>query len=129
MINSFFIRFSLAFIMAMHSLPSFFTGDVFNFGREYLAKVGFGVFGLSLAFLIKGIHLISIPLLLLDRNLKIISILNIIIFLGGIIMIHGNEGWYVVGGGRNGVEFNFLLIFCFLSFIFPKGLYQKVKSL
>ena len=40
-------------------------------------------------------------------------------------MIHAKNGWYVVGGGSNGVEYNFLLIFCFMSFIFP---YQKIFS-
>lgn len=111
--------------MAMHSIPSFFTGDVLDFGKEYLSQQGFGSFGIPLAIIIKGIHLLSIPLLLINRNLKFISILNIIIFIAGIIMIHAKNGWYVVGGGSNGVEYNFLLIFCFMSFIFP---YQKIFS-
>lgn len=126
MINTFFLRFSLAIIMVMHSVPSVITGSIMSFGKDYLANEGFGALGLPIAFLVKGIHLISIPLLLLNKYLKYISILNIIILIIGIIMIHGNEGWYVVGAGRNGVEFNFLLIFCFLSFIFPKGLYKNL---
>lgn len=108
----------------MHSVTSFVSGDIMLFGREYLAHEGFGVLGVPLAFIVKGIHLISIPLLLMNKYLKVISILNICILIAGIIMIHGAEGWFVVGGGRNGVEFNFLMIFCFLSFIFPKGLYK-----
>jgi putative oxidoreductase len=28
----------------------------------------------------------------------------------GIAIVHFKEGWFVVGAGRNGVEFNFLLI-------------------
>jgi len=47
----------------------------------------------------------------------------------GIIMIHGAHGWYVVGGGSNGVEFNFLLIFSFLTFLFPEGLVKKSKEI
>lgn len=122
MIHSFFLRFSLAIIMIMHSVPSFYTGSVMIFGKEYLSGEGFGVFSVPLAIAVKLIHLVTVPLLLCSKKLKIISILNIIILLAGIIMIHAKEGWYVVGGGRNGVEYNFLLIFCFLSFIFPNGL-------
>lgn len=124
MINSFFIRFSLAVIMAMHAVPSFISMDVLDFGRSYLSGQGFGSFGIPAAILVKLIHLLSIPLLIWNKNLKCISVLNILILVMGIIMIHADEGWYVVGGGRNGIEYNFLLIFCFLSFVFPKGLYK-----
>ncbi|OJX29712.1 MAG: DoxX family protein [Chryseobacterium sp. 36-9] len=124
MINSFFIRFSLVVIMAMHAVPSFISMDVLDFGRVFLAEKGFASFGIPVAILVKLIHLVSIPLLLWNRYLKCISVLNILILVMGIIMIHAQEGWYVVGPGRNGVEYNFLLIFCFLSFVFPKGLYK-----
>jgi putative oxidoreductase len=46
----------------------------------------------------------------------------------GIILIHFREGWFVVGGGRNGMEFNLLLIFVLLSFIFPEGFTTKNKD-
>jgi putative oxidoreductase len=38
-------------------------------------------------------------------------------------MIHAAEGWYVVGAGRNGVEFNVLLIgvLVYLAIINKKG--------
>lgn len=126
MINSFFLRFSLAIIMIMHSVPSFYTGSVLAFGKEYLSGEGFGVFSVPLAIAVKLVHLVSVPLLFWNKNLKIISILNIFILIAGIIMIHASEGWYVVGGGRNGVEYNFLLIFCFLSFVFPKGIFKNL---
>ena len=31
-------------------------------------------------------------------------------------MVHFKEGWFVVGGGRNGMEYNFVLI-CILTAI------------
>jgi putative oxidoreductase len=43
----------------------------------------------------------------------------------GIIMVHYQEGWFVVGGGRNGVEFNILMIFVLLTLIFPDGSQKK----
>ena len=32
----------------------------------------------------------------------------------GIILVHLREGWFVVGGGRNGVEYSVLLVSIFL---------------
>lgn len=32
----------------------------------------------------------------------------------GIVMVHARNGWFVVGGGFNGVEYSVLLITCFL---------------
>lgn len=119
------LRFGLAVVMFMHSVPSIVTGDVLTFGSEFLANKGFGVLGVPLAICIKVIHLVSIYALLANKCLKLLAILNIIILISGIIMIHGQEGWYVVGGGRNGVEFSFILIFIFLSFLFPDGIRKK----
>jgi putative oxidoreductase len=70
---------------------------------------------------------VTIFALLFNKYLKPLAVLNIIIFIAGIIMIHGANGWYVVGGGRNGVEYNFLLIFSFATFLFPEGLTKKSK--
>lgn len=117
--NTFLLRFALMIVMIMHGIPSFITMSVIDFGG-YLSSI-FGSLGTPLAVTIKLVHVISIPALLFNRYLKLLSVLNIIIFLMGIIMVHGSNGWYVVGGGTDGVEYNVLLIFCFLTFIFPDG--------
>ena len=116
--NSFLLRLGLVVIMVMHSVPSFVNGSVIAFGNEYLANEGFGFLGLPLAILIKLIHFLSIYTLLANKYIRSTVILNTIILVAGIIMIHWREGWYVVGAGRNGMEFNFLLIVCFFSLIF-----------
>ncbi len=33
----------------------------------------------------------------------------------GIVLVHFGEGWFVVGGGRNGYEYSVLLIACFVA--------------
>lgn len=38
-----------------------------------------------------------------------------LILLGGIVLVHGHEGWFVVGGGRNGVEYSVLLLVCLVA--------------
>ena len=35
-----------------------------------------------------------------------------LIYLAGIILVHAAEGWFVVGLGRNGMEYSVLLIGC-----------------
>jgi putative oxidoreductase len=126
MTNTLLLRMALAVILFSHSFFSIVSGDVNHFGRDYLDKIGFEPLGLPLAWMIKLTHLLSIPFLLLNRQIKTIAIANILIFVAGIVLIHFKEGWFVVGGGRNGMEFNFLLICCFLSLMFPNGLFPKL---
>jgi len=123
--NTFFLRFALAVIFFMHSFFTILDGTVNDFGKLYLDAVGFAPLGVYIAWAVKLTHLISVPLLLLNKYLKPVAIANIAILVIGIFMVHLPEGWFVVGGGRNGVEFNFLLIFALLTILFPDGLKKK----
>ena len=123
--NTLLLRLALAVIMIMHGIPGMFDNGVNDFGNMYLNQVGFAPFGLVLAWLIKISHVATAILLLMNKYIKIASIVTIFILLVGIYMIHFQVGWYVVGGGRNGMEFNFLLIFAFLTLIYPNGINIK----
>ncbi|WP_278380621.1 DoxX family protein [Chryseobacterium arthrosphaerae] len=118
--KNFFLRFALSVILLMHSVVSIVSGDVNNFGLRYLDTIGFSPMGLYLAWAVKLTHLISAPALWWDRFIKPVAVCNILILVLGIYYVHWENGWFVVGGGRNGVEFNFLLIFCFLNLVFPE---------
>lgn len=124
--QTFLLRFALAVVFTMHGVPSIVEGSVNDFGNLYLNEVGFAPFGLYIAWAVKLTHVISVPLLLLNKYMKPVAIANIAILVMGIIMIHGPEGWYVVGGGRNGMEFNFVLIFGLLTVMFPNGLKKSI---
>ena len=124
--NTFFLRFSIAIILLAHSVPSFFDNSINDFGNGYLNQNGFAPFGVYLAWAIKISHVVAAVCLLTEKYIKLVSYLTIFILIMGIIMVHFKEGWYVVGGGRNGVEFNFLLIFAFLALIFPNGI-KKIE--
>jgi putative oxidoreductase len=118
--GSFLLRFAMAVIMLMHSIPSFSSGSVNDFGDGYLRGEGFGGMGLPLAWAIKLSHIAAAICLLVNRYIIPAGIISIIILLVGIWMVHLPNGWYVVGGGTNGVEFNFLLIFAWLSLMLGK---------
>jgi putative oxidoreductase len=71
-------------------------------------------------------HIIAAVLLLLNKYIKVAGFVTIFILIMGIILVHFQEGWFVVGGGRNGVEYNFLLIFVLLAIMYPNG-FKKSK--
>lgn len=100
----------VAIILLMHSIPGMLDGGVNAFGTEYLDKTGFAPAGLILAWGIKLSHIVCAVLLLTNRFVKLACIITVFILVVGICMVHLKEGWFVVGGGKNGVEFNLLLI-------------------
>jgi len=122
-----FLRIALIIIFLVHSLAGMFNDGINNFGNLYLNQVGFAPLGLPLAWLIKLSHIALVFSLVTDKYLKLTSFATIFILLMGIFMIHLKEGWFVVGGGRNGVEFNFLLIMSLLSVMYPNVL-NKIKK-
>jgi putative oxidoreductase len=111
----------------MHSVPSIISGDVNGFGTQYLDQIGFSPFGLYLAWLIKLSHIALCISLLTDKYLKPLGWITIVILLTGVFMLHIKDGWFVVGGGRNGVEFNVLLIASLLTIMYGKD-FWKGKS-
>jgi putative oxidoreductase len=124
----FFLKIALIAIFLMHSIPSIVTGDVNKFGKLYLDPIGFAPFGLYLAWLIKLGHVALCISLLTNKFLKPVGWINISILLVGIFILHIKDGWYVVGGGRNGVEFNVLLIAALLTIMYPKIVLFKPEA-
>ena len=113
-----FLRFPLIVILLMHSVLGMFNNGINDFGNLYLNEIGLAPFGVYLAWIIKLTHVVLAICLVFDKYTKLPIIVNIMVLIAGIFMIHIKEGWFVVGGGRNGVEFNFLLIFVLLYLFF-----------
>ncbi len=116
--DNIFLRFALVVTLLAHSLLGIFNNGINNFGNLYLNQIGFAPFGLFLAWAIKLSHIANAISLITDKYVKITSSITIFILLVGIYLIHFEAGWFVVGGGRNGMEFNFLLIFALLNVMF-----------
>jgi putative oxidoreductase len=123
--NLTFLRIALIVIFLIHSVPGMFDGGVNGFGNQYLNQVGFAPIGLPLAWAIKLSHVALAISLLTDRYLKWTAIITIIVLVAGIFMVHLKDGWFVVGGGRNGIEFNFLLIMALLYILYPNSILKK----
>lgn len=115
--NLFLLRLPVSAILLMHSVPGMFNNGVNDFGNLYLNQVGFAPVGVYLAWAIKLSHVVCAICILLNKYVKAASIITILILVTGIIMVHFKEGWFVVGAGRNGIEFNVLLIFVLLTLL------------
>jgi putative oxidoreductase len=116
------LRIATAIILLSHSVIGIFNNSINDFGNLYLNQIGFAPFGVFLAWSIKLSHIIAAVLLLLNKYIKLAGFVTIFVLIMGIILVHFKEGWFVVGGGRNGVEYNFLLICVLLAIMYPNGL-------
>jgi len=113
------LKLALVAIFAMHGIPSIVTGDVNNFGTMYLDTVGFAPLGLYLAWCIKLSHIALIISIVTRKYLRVLGWITLAILFVGIFMVHLEHGWYVVGGGSNGIEFNVLLIAGLFTVMYP----------
>ncbi|MBS1666320.1 MAG: DoxX family protein [Bacteroidetes bacterium] len=124
--NTFLLRCGVGIIFLSHSLHGIFTkNDVNDFGNLFLNKIGFSPFGVFIAWGVVISQIITSLLLIVNKVVKISCIINIVILIFGIVTVHFAEGWYVVGAGRNGMEFSFILIVVLVTLIMSVGRYEK----
>ena len=126
--NTFLLRLAVAVILLMHSIPGMFNNGINDFGNYYLNEIGFSSLGVPLAWAIKLSHVLCALCLLFNKFTKPAAIVTILILIAGIILVHFKEGWFVVGAGRNGIEFNLLLVVVLLTILFPNGLKKKTTT-
>ncbi len=120
--KGFLLRIPMAIILFIHGVGGMFNNGVNDFGNFFLNQIGFAPFGVHIAWLIKISHLVCVICLLANKYIKWPVIVTIFVLIMGIVLVHFKEGWFVVGGGRNGWEYNFLLIFVLLAILFPEGI-------
>lgn len=107
------LRVSLAVLIFIHGAHRLYDGGVTGFGG-FLDSQGFP-FGLALAWGITIYELVGPVLLLARRFVAPIAVVSAIQYGTGIWLVHWQHGWFVVGSGRNGMEFSVLLIVALLS--------------
>lgn len=121
------LRFAVAVILLTHSVFGMFDNGVNDFGNLYLNQIGFAPFGVVIAWLIKLSHVVAAILLIANKYIKLAGFVTIFVLIMGIILVHFREGWFVVGGGRNGMEYNFLLIIVLLTVMYPNGFKKEIN--
>ena len=107
------IRLVLAVLMFAHGMTRISNGIVDDFG-VFLGSRGIPL-GFFVAWAITLFELVGSVLLAVGFYTYIIALLFAVELALGIAMIHWKEGWFVVGAGRNGIEYSVLLITAFLA--------------
>lgn len=126
--NTFILRVAVSIILLTHGIPGMFNNGINDFGNLFLNEIGFAPFGVAIAWSIKLSHVAVAICLLFQKFLKPACVITIFILIMGIALVHFKEGWFVVGGGRNGLEYNFLLICVLLAIMFPNGLKATIQQ-
>lgn len=109
------LRVAVAILMFIHGASRATTGGVAPFGG-WLSELGFPG-GIALAWTVTLLELLTTPLLAAGRFVVPIAAWFAFQLTLGIILVHAREGWFVVGRGRNGVEYSVLLITCLVVLI------------
>ena len=107
------VRITVALLLLVHSAYRIILGDVPGFG-QYLGSAGYPL-GVALAWLITLVTLAASIAMIVQRLVVPACISHMVVLVVGIIMIHASAGWFVVGGGRNGMEYSILLIACLFA--------------
>ena len=106
------LRLVLAVIIAAHGWARLTHGAVAPFGN-WLSGLGFPL-GMAIAWGITLLEIGGSALIALRRFVLPLTLLYAFIYTMGIVLVHAKAGWFVVGLGRNGMEFSVLLIACLL---------------
>lgn len=105
-----FLRVGVAVLLFIHGAFRTSTGGVAGFG-EWLTSLGFPA-GIAWAWAVTVIELAGAPLMAAGKFVVPIAAWLAFQLVLGIALVHAHEGWFVVGGGRNGMEYSVLLILC-----------------
>jgi putative oxidoreductase len=104
------LRAGTAILLIIHGVARAWLGIVDDFGVG-LNGWGFPA-GLALAWTITIIEIGGGALLAAGLFVRPLCAWFAIQLAIGIYLIHGREGWFVVGAGRNGAEYSVLLLLC-----------------
>ncbi|MGD9562618.1 MAG: DoxX family protein [Pyrinomonadaceae bacterium] len=107
------IRLMLCVIMFIHGAARIANGTVDDFGG-FLTSQGFPL-GFFLAWGVTIFELVGSVLLAAGFYAWIIALAFAAELALGMALVHWKEGWFVVGHGRNGIEFSVVLIVSLLA--------------
>ena len=107
------VRLALAGLIGAHGWHRLLTGGISPFG-QWLDNHGWPM-GILIAAAITAFEIIGPLFLALNRFVSLICLGYVALYATGIAILHAKVGWFVVGPGRNGMEYSALLILLLLS--------------
>lgn len=102
------LRMMMGIIFILHAAVRVYNNTLPGFG-DFLESKGFPV-GFYLAWAVTLFELTGGILMFLRYFVRIFCIGEIIILITGMITVHGENGWFVVGRSLNGIEYSIVLI-------------------
>lgn len=109
------VRIAVAAMFIIHGVARIVNNAVTPFG-PFLEAQGFP-YGLAWAWAVTLIEIGGGTLLALGRYTSILAAYFIVQTALGIWLVHWQAGWFVVGPGRNGMEYSVLLIACLVAIL------------
>lgn len=107
------IRIAVAGNMLIHGIARISIGGVVPFDG-FLSSIGFPPY---MAWFITIFEILAAIAIIGGKWIVPLSMIFILELLVGIILVHLPSGWFVVGAGRNGMEYSVLLIIGFAATI------------
>ena len=106
------LRVVISLIMMAHGMMRLIVNSLTDFGG-FLDSKGF-VAGTALAWGITIFELLGGLMMIFGYYVRWIALILVIEMIVGIILVHKQNGWFVVGHQSGGMEYSVLLIVCFL---------------
>jgi putative oxidoreductase len=107
------LRVTVAVLILIHGGFRLVAGGVVPFG-VWLESQGFPM-GFAWALAVTLFELVGPALMLARRWTSLAALGHAAILTLGMILVHLPFGWFVVGGGRNGMEYSVILIVSLLT--------------
>lgn len=106
------LRVCVAGLLAAHGWYRFLTGGYVGFG-EWLTSQHIPLAPM-VAMGVTAFEILGTPVLAAGRYVRWLTPVFACIYASGALLVHRPDGWFVVGGGRNGMEYS-VLILCALA--------------
>ncbi len=102
------LRVAASLLLIAHGVARVALGIVDDFGI-FLDGVGLPL-GTALAWAVTAVEIAGGSLLAAGGWVRPLALYFAAQLVAGIVLVHAREGWFVVGAGRNGMEYSVLLI-------------------
>ena len=109
------LRFTVAVLLIIHGVARVQSSGVGPFGG-FLDTQGFP-YGIVWAWAVTVIEIVGGISLAAGRFVAPLCVYFVVQMMLGIAMVHFKNGWFVVGLGRNGMEYSVLLVVCLVCIL------------